>query len=438
MTGAFITPYLAPQRMSFMARLFVCIVFITVFEGAFRKWISDGFTYPLVGLRDALAAVGIFYALVRGQARHAPIVVQWLGLWSALLVAWALLQILLNQTSISVVVLGLRFWLLYLWFSVLAAASMSPHDFRRISQLLLALLFGMAPLAVMQHFLPPNSFWNKQVGEGNVFLVTEFIARTTGTFSFTAGYASFLAMVSPFAFLALDKRFRLWRNRWFPYLGLAALMVATVVSGSRGAIIFFGGLSFSYAMASITFGKKSGMLQNIALLLLLVAMLATTLAVFSRAVDATRERFETAAHSESFSGRLAYTLMPQGEFNLIGAGIGMGSNFASVLLTGERSFLLAESENSRIVLEAGLLGYLFILAKTVVVFLGLSRAAYVARRTGRLLSVMLWIAAGTALFSWPITGQLTINALGYLLVGLAIAALRIERISFAPLLSRKT
>lgn len=427
MTFSAAMPYAGRERLGFMAWLFIAILLITVFEGAFRKWVSNGLTYPLVGLRDVLAVVGIVYALSRGYERYAPQLSLSLLLASVLLVAWGLLQLLVNQSSPLVFLFGLRFWLLYLWFAVLAAVSMSEHDFRRIAQVMVLLLIGMAPLAVMQHFLPVESFWNKQVDEGYVFTVTQFIVRTTGTFSFTAGYTTFLAMTTPFALLAVDGRLRLWRGKWLPHLGMAALLVATVVSGSRGAIIFFGILACTYIGASVFFGNRRQKWRAIVLLIVLaVTLLAASLSIFSRAMEATRERFETASESESFIDRLAYNFLPQGESSLIGAGIGMGSNIGAVLETGNRQFLLAEAENARVILEGGVFGWLVLLGKLAVVLLGLRRAVYIARRTNSMLGVTLWMTTGLALLSWSIIGQLTINTLGYLLVGLAIAALRLE------------
>ena len=55
----------------------------------------------------------------------------------------------------------------------------------------------MAPLVVLQHFSPPGARINSQVDsdEDDVFVVIAGVVRTTGTFSFTAGYTTFLALV---------------------------------------------------------------------------------------------------------------------------------------------------------------------------------------------------------------------------------------------------
>ena len=417
------------SRLSFIAKLFIAILLIVVFEGALRKWVSNGLTYPIIALRDGLAAYGVLWALVKGRTRYSPHAFQQLVLFSVALVLWGVFQVLLNGTSLLVYLLGLRFWLLYLWFAFMAGITMSEYDFKAISKVLVLLLIAMAPLAVIQHFLPPTSFWNKQVDEDSlIFRVTADIVRTTGTFSFTMGYTTFLAMASPFVFLSLDVSAPLWQAKWMPIVAIMALLVATIVSGSRGAIIFFGLLFLIYAFAAMRFakGRKKG--KSLLMIIVVIAMLAASLSIFSRAVDATRERFESAHQAETPIDRLIYTFAPQGEIPFLGEGIGMGSNFAAMLETGNRTFMLAESENARIILEAGLLGVGFVAMKMLIVWRAGRKSLRIAKLTGSVSTLLIWVAVALALLAWPIVGQLTVNALGYLLFGLGIAALRLERI----------
>lgn len=417
----------ASNRLTMLGKLFIAILLITIFEGALRKWVSNSLTYPLVGSRDVLAAYGVLWALVKNQTRHAPRIFQHLALVSIALVVWGALQLLINQTSTLVYVLGLRFWLLYLWFAVLAGIAMTEYDFKIIAKLLVLLLIAMAPLAVMQHFLPPSSFWNKQVDESFIFQVSRGIVRTTGTFSFTMGYTTFLAMASPFVFMSLDVTFKLWQTKWLPILAAAALLAATVVSGSRGAIIFFGLLFITYVVSSIRFakGRKKG--QSILVIAVVLVLLVVAINVFSRAADATRDRFEAAHRNESPIDRIIYTFAPQGEIPFLGEGIGMGNHVAAQLLTGKKRTILAESENARLILEAGLLGLTLVLLKMVIIWRASRKALRMAKYSGSVTTVMIWGSVALALLTWPLIGQLTVNSLGFLLFGLGIAALRLER-----------
>jgi hypothetical protein len=282
----------------------------------------------------------------------------------------------------------------------------------------------------MQHFLPPTSFWNKELGVGLggfVFRVSGDIVRTTGTFSFTMGYTTFLAMTSPFVLQSLDASTQFWRAKWMPIVAIMALLAATIVSGSRAAIIFFGLLFVIYAFAAMRFtkGRKKG--KSLLMILVVITMLAASLSIFSRAVEATRERFESAHQTETLTERLIYTFAPQGEILFLGKGIGMGTNVAGVIEAGKRDFRLAESENARIILETGLFGICFVAIKILIIWKAGRKLLRITKLTGSVSTLLIWVSVALALLVWPLNGQLTVNALGYLLFGLGIAALRLDK-----------
>lgn len=415
-----------------MGKLFVAILLIAVFEGAIRKWITPALTNPLVLLRDGLALYGLFWALKTGKMHGGQKGAQALWLWSALVVLWGLFQLMVNQSSPLVYVVGLRFWLLYLWFAYAAGVSMTQDDFRHITKTLLWLVLIMAPLAVVQFFLPPSAFLNKQLDgdEETVFRVTADIVRTTGTFSFTTGYTNCLAMISPFILSMLMPSFRFFKYQWMPKLLFFALAVATMVSGSRSALVMFGALFILYIFFVMKYSPTEKKGSSLLLILGVTIMLSIVPYIFSRAVDATNERFTTAAESENFVDRLTVIFFGDtgtyDELILIGQGLGSGTNFAGVLATGERTFLLAETEASRIILEGGVIGYLLIGIKIAVLFLGIRQAFFRAKKSANILPLMIWGTLVVALISWSIIGQLTINVLGNLLFGLAIASLRFD------------
>ncbi|MGS0742818.1 hypothetical protein ACVBEF_13425 [Glaciimonas sp. GG7] len=419
-------------RLSTIGKLFIAVLLVVIFEGAVRKWISSAFTNPLVLLRDAMALYGIFWAIKTNRLKLTKIGTQILWLWTAVVVVWGLLQLIVNQSSPFIFIIGARFWLLYLWFAYAAAVSLTEHDFSVISKTILLLLLVMTPLAIAQHFLPPGVFINKQVdGDGSsVFLVTADIVRTTGTFSFTLGYTVFLGLATPFVLAVLAPEVKLWKRKWMPKACLLALGIATLVSGSRGAVIFLGLLFSVYALASLVYSKGSKKGSALIVVVIIAMMLASVAFVFSRAVDATEERFEAAAQSENFSSRLVSMFFGEpGVYKglpLLGHGIGVGTNFAGTVATGERTFLLAETEAARTILEGGLLGFAFIGLKLLVIAIGLRKSLFIVKSTGNSLPLMLWITTSLALLSWSIIGQLTVNALGYLLFGLFIASLRLN------------
>jgi len=414
-----------------MAKLFVAILIIVVLEGAVRKWISPSFTYPLVVLRDCLALYGMFWAISRGKFRTSRTAAQILWLWSAAVVLWGLLQLMVNQNSLVVFIMGIRFWLLYLWFAYAAAVSLTAVDFRYITRCMLWILLAMVPLAVVQFYLPPSAFINKNVGDGGfIFVVTADIVRTTGTFSFTLGYTIFLAFVTPFVLAQLTPGSQLWGRKWMPKVIFLVLAVGTMVSGSRGALVMFGVLFLAYVFIVLRYAKTANKGGTVFMLAGVFMILAMVPYVLSRAVDATQQRFISAAKEESLPERVRSMFFGEvgiyENLSLIGEGVGSGNNFAGVNATGERTFLLAETEAARTILEGGILGFVFIGLKLLLITLGVKRSFSIAKKTGNCLPLLLWITLGVGLLTWSIIGQLTVNALGYLLLGLGIASLRLS------------
>ncbi len=420
---------------STMGKLFVSILFIAVFEGGIRKWISIDYTIPLVLLRDCLAVYGVFWAAQSGEMNLDQKGLQVLWLWSALVVCWGLAQLMVIQPSPVVFIVGIRFWLLYLWFAYAAAVSLTEDDFRYIMKTILWLLVIMTPLAVTQFFLPPSDFLNKQLDDDqtDVFVVTKNIVRTTGTFSFALGYSTLLAIVNPFVFALLTSDGRFGGNKWVHNVLILALAVATMVSGSRSALLLFGLMIVVYIFTALRYSKEAKKDSTMPRLLATLLILAAVPSVFFNAADTMQERFELAAENENFFERVTHMLIGESaayeKLTLIGYGIGAGNNFAAVEATGERTFLLEETEAARTILEGGLIGFAFIGLKLMVILIGLRQSVRIVKSTGHALPLFLWITLAIGLLTWSIIGQLTVNVLGYLLLGLGIASLRLELIA---------
>ena len=169
------------ERTTLMGKLFVAVLLLVVAEGALRKWGSPALTNPLVLLRDLLALCGILWAVKERSLQLSRPAGQALLVWALVVVIWGFVQTLIIGGSPTVFIVGARFWLLYLGFAYAAGLTLSERDFRTIMTVLMCLVVLMAPLAVVQHYLPPSSFLNRQVdNDTSVFLVTSGIVRTTG------------------------------------------------------------------------------------------------------------------------------------------------------------------------------------------------------------------------------------------------------------------
>jgi len=422
-------------KLSTMGKIFVLVLLTVIFEGALRKWVSDALTMPLVLLRDCFATYGIFWAAWRGYMVRYPSIKRVLLIWTVCLLSWGVLQLIVTSGSPFIFIIGLRFWLLYLWFGFAAAVSLTEYDLNYVVKLMMRILLLLTPLIVVQFFSPPGAFINRQLDgdEDKVFRLTADIVRTTGVFTFTAGQSTFLAFVAPIVLAALTKQNSLVTSKRFPLLVAIALFIQVMLSGSRGALATFMIQFVCFVALELIYIRRSSK-QGGAMLWAAMAGLAVIPLIFSSAVDATRERIESASGTEDFFERvwgIIFSDLTWDAFSFIGYGIGAGTNFAGFQSVGV-AFALGEVESTRTLQEGGAMGLIFIFIKLATVFVGVRKSLRVTMRTGNALPAMLWLTMALALFMWSIHGQLTINALGYLLFGLALASLRVENAMSLP------
>lgn len=421
----------AANRLSLTGRLFISVMLVIIFEGAVRKWVAESSTLPLILLRDLIAAFTVARAFTRGHFRRLPQLSSIMLAWSAGVLGWGLLQLTLGESNFAVLLIGLRFWLLYFWFGIAAAAGMSERDYLVSLRVLLATLLLMAPLAVLQHQSPPGAFINKSLDddEESIFVVIAGIVRTTGTFSFTSGFTIFINVCAPFALGAFEARKRKVSHRIIALAVLGGLIACALVSGARASIVYTGGMLAMYLLGNLVFApvRRKGLALIAAVIA--VAAVAGLAYVFQSAVEATQERFQIAAESESFQERLTAIFLGErgvlDRVDWLGAGIGIGSNLAQyVQFSGRTVFVYSETEAGRTLIEGGLAGAAFTLLKVAVVVGGIAIALRRSIQVRAVFPTLVWVAISLALVTWPVIGQLTANGMFGVLLALGLLSLR--------------
>jgi len=438
-TASFSHAAARPASMTRAGKAFIAVFLIVVLEGAVRKWVASSATLPLLLARDLLAIYVIAYALRNGTLQRQRGVTQPLLVWSCLVIAWGLLQLVVGQSTPTVLLIGLRFWLLYIWFGVAAAAAMNEADYRAALRVAAWSLLLMAPLSVLQHFSPPGARINSQVDsdEGDVFLVIADVVRTTGTFSFTAGNATYLALMAPLVFAVLGARKRPGRQTLFAAALFAAFVVSSVVSGSRTTVILSGLMVVAYFVARLWLTRGKGRTGAIVGVIAGILLLAVLLYAFRGAIAITEQRFQEASEVETFWGRIFTIFIGQSvafdDFTWIGYGIGLGSNLASYVRTGSTGvFALAEVEASRILLEGGLIGYVFTAIKVGVIVVGVRKAWRLSKRLHSAYPILLWAIVSLALLTWSAIGQLSAHGLLGLMLAFGLLVFRHPTVEFFP------
>lgn len=427
-----------PAAVSRAGRIFMAVFLIIVFEGAIRKWVASSATVPLILVRDLLAVYLVLHAWRGGHLRRYQKVSVSLLAWTLLVVGWGLMQLVGGESSPAVFVIGLRFWLLYIWFAVAAAATMTETDYRAAVRLVVRTMLIVAPLAVLQHYSPPGALINRQLDgdEENVFVAIAGVVRTTGTFSFTSGYANFLLLVAPLVFGVLDARKRNQRQRLFGLAAFSAFFIGSVVSGSRTAVLSAAAMMAAYLLGRLIFARARDKPAALGAVLVAGVMAAGFLLFFSDAIQVTQQRFEQASSDEDFLERLTSVFIGEPaiytQASWLGKGIGAGSNLAASLYQGGANFALAESETGRIVLEGGLLGFAFMALKLAVLTAGLAYALRQAIVQHAAFPMVLWITTVLSLMTWPAIGQLTANGFLGMVLGFLLLLFRYPSGDFFP------
>ena len=427
---------LALSPLDPLARTFLAVFVITTLEGAVRKWVWPGATIPLLVLRDALVLWALMQGTLHGGFSAMRNVFAVLICWSVMVAAWASLQLLNGLGTVVVAVIGIRAWLLYLWFAVLCARLLTAHSIQRLLWFAAYLVVPMAALGTLQHFLPIAHILNRQADSNaveSIFTVADGIVRVTGTFSFTAGYVSFLSFVTPIILAIFAGELGAAGRPKARFSVCVAFFIGVVVSGSRGAFIGTG-----IMLAALVMGMLMLRRRVVRSLFLVVGAMAFAYGianvVFERAIGATQGRFESASQVESLMGRILSSSGEESSWDQIvtlGQGIGMGNNAAGFFLNGSRDFLVGEAETDKMLGEAGFLGAIFTLLKWLVGVRVAWSAFGSIKKSGTLLPWLMSVSVAILLLAGNLTSQLTAHAYGWLAIALALALNRTTRTEHA-------
>jgi len=331
-------------------------------EGVLRKWVLPEFSNIIFIIRDPL--VILIYALAWRTGRSLG------GGHTALLWFYATLSLafaLAAEIPWTVTLFGLRTDFLHLPLIFVLGSTLDRDDVRRYGRVCLWLTIPVVALMLLQFNAPRDAWINVGVGaqESGQILGALDRVRPPGPFSFISGVVMFFNLAG--AFLLAGWMHRLSLSLPLLLIATLATIIAIPVSISRSllfALLVVGAFGLMAALKDLNRLPRY-------LAPLLVALAVLSAAADSIYVEAFQARWSSAlqAGGGSFETNIVERML--GDFTqpfqqavhapLTGHGIGMGTLAGARLATGKQTFLLAESEWSRIVLELGpLLGFAFI------------------------------------------------------------------------------
>ncbi len=393
---------------------------LLIIEGALRKWILPGFATPLLLVRDpVLISIYLLAFARRGFPSH-PLVTlsQILGIVTLVLSPMA------EFFDPRVALYGWRTNFLYIPLIFLMPLYLSREDVVKMGKWLTYSLIPMSILLVRQFQSPPDAFINIGVGGTEGFKTVMEKVRASGTFSFVNGTVCYLGLVGSFVCHGLLERNGI--SRPLAFCAIPFLTLSVAVSGSRSAILVVSQIISGLAILSVLYTGGQAKVLRLLFAVVLFALGLQFLPVFREGVTVHQARFEAVSEAkENTLQRLINTVsVPEyviQKATLLGSGLGAGTNMAASLLTGQRGFLLAEEEWSRIVLESGLiLGWAFILLRVALTVAVLAKSI-TAYRFGDSLPALIFFSTSLILLNgqW---GQPTAQGFAVFCAGLALAA----------------
>ncbi|MGA2051805.1 MAG: hypothetical protein ABSH19_00695 [Opitutales bacterium] len=416
---------------------------LLIFEGALRKWVMPGLSTPLLVARDPV--VVLIYMLAFANNRF---VVNGFVIVDVFLIFTTFVAgVLSPYSNLMVTLIGLRCYFLQIPLIFVMEKTLDRDDVFRMGKFLLWVSLPITFLLVKQYYSPQSAWVNLDLGgvitNGMPGANGKF--RPSATFSFTTGVSEFYPLV-----LALLLAFLLSRRKLPLYLSIAAgvaVVFAVPFSISRtnalscAIVLLTGGLSVLFLP------NPPRILARTILVAGVIAVIVSQLSFFNEGVSTFEARWvdSTGTDTEGFRtnivDRALEGVTPDSGYifdsdNLMGVGVGYGTNMASAFLSGQRGFVLGEDEWPRLLLEIGpMLGVVFIGLRIALCF-RLVAASLAALRRNNAVPILITSACFLLVLNaqWA---QPTTLGFAMFSAGLVLAAARVPGAPSAPARPRR-
>ena len=402
---------------------------LLVLEGALRKWFFPSLATPLLIIRDPLALWLVLSTWKRGLLPSnifliGMVVIGAISIFTATL---------FGHGNLLVAIFGARILLLHFPLIFVIGRVFTREDVVALGRASLWMAVPMVILIAVQFYSPQSAWVNRGVGNdigGAGFDGALGFYRPPGTFSFTNGNSLFFSFIAPYVlYFWFDRKVI---NRFIHIAATVALLLSIPLSISRTLLFQF---VITLLFTVIAVSRKPQYARSLLLAcaggVVALAIMSQT-SFFDTALTAFSVRFEGANRVEGglegvfldrFLGGLVRSLAKSADLPLLGYGVGMGTNVGSMLLIGNRAFLMAEEEWGRIVGELGALLGIAVIILRLGLLIKISRACYAKMVKGELLP---WMLLSFGFLNLAQGGWSQPTSLGFctLIGGLIIASLR--------------
>jgi hypothetical protein len=423
------------RLVPYIRRLLYLYIFLLVIEGALRKWVVPQLSNPLLLVRDPV--VVLIYALTI-PARVWPRNTFMYFLIPIAILSWIVsvfvLEPYIPMSRVLIVTgYGFRSNFFHLPLIFIFAQVFDAEDIKRIGWWILLGMIPMGLIMAAQFQASPDSFINRTVGlgEGEQITAGGGKIRPPGTFSFISGPICYVALSTAFAIYGALSR-ATYRN-WLLIASGLSIGLAIVISGSRSLVVSVLLVVFSLALVLLLRPDAINRFGRVLFTVVVAVFLLTRIPMAREGIGILSDRFKDSAEVEDTTVTKSLIDRTLGGFTegfkvinripLPGLGLGIGTNVGARALVGHVTFLLAENEWSRVLLESGpILGLAFLLWRTAFVgYLGWMSLRALGR--AEILPLLLFSTGFIALLNGQL-GQPTSLGFAVVLCGLCLASTR--------------
>ena len=342
---------------------------LLIFEGALRKWVFPGSSNTLLLVRDPVVAICYFLAIRNNKFPTGPFVLVALFLGILSFMASLVVSPVSDVRKLLLITgFGFHANFLHLPMIFLIRDAFDWERIRAIGKWTLLLAPLTAVLVFLQYRSPSDAWVNHGAGKDSAQIAagvhgSEKI-RPAGLFSYNTGNSSYLAWVT--AFLLNGLLIKKGITRGMVIVAAMSLVTAGSLSVSRTCILSIALVVAGGALCSVLAPKLA---TRSILVVFLIGCLYFGIAQFSVLGEGVAILQARVEESGGFNeggimrifGAFVEPFLVLDQAGILGTGLGMGTNVAGSLMTGERTFLLTENEWSRHILESGvILGFAFI------------------------------------------------------------------------------
>lgn len=416
---------------------------LLIFEGALRKWFLPFLSTPLLIVRDPIALILIYLSIKKGilKANWYISTVVFIG------IASTFTALFLGHGNLAVALFGARIFLIHFPFLFVIGCVFDKQDVIKLGKFLLWLSIPMAFLVTLQFYSPQSAWVNRGVGGdtgGAGFSGALGYFRPPGTFSFTNGNTFLFSLIACFIFY-------FWlvssqTNKLLLIVATLALLIVIPLSISR-TLFFSVVITLAFTIFAVFQNPKKLGFLLLALfggLILFISLSQTTM--FQTGMEAFTARFTSANEAEGglqgvlldrYLGGMVGALIKSSQLPFWGLGLGMGTNVGSMLLTGDKVFLISEGEWGRLIGEIGPLMGLLVIFIRLSLTLKLVTTSYKSLLVN---NVLPWLLLSFGLLTIPQGQWAQPTSLGFCTVigGLIIASLKDKKIQTSKNLRAKS